>query len=481
MYRIAREGWMKHVDFLLLNQICLHVSFMLAYCLRMGWDQLPYMEDSYLSIAIFLSAADLLVAVLMGTLHDVLRRGYYQELAATFKHTLMVFLLMVLYMFSMKISTDYSRIVTYLTMGFYLLSNYGARVLWKKAVSDKRRMKEISLLIVTDQASAQGIITDVREKAHDRYRLSGLAILGNDGCMQEIEGIPVVEWENVAAFICREWIDEVLIDLSDAEQRPTELMDQCREMGVTVHTVLNEPEGKGQKQIVENLAGHMVLTSSINLATPMQAFLKRGLDIAGGLIGTLLAGVALLVVGPGIYRQSPGPVVFSQERIGKNGKKFKFYKIRSMYMDAEERKQELMKDNRVKDGMMFKLDFDPRIIGNELLPDGTKKTGIGEKIRSTSLDELPQFWNVLKGDMSLVGPRPPTVDEWEKYKLHHRARLAMKPGITGMWQVSGRSTITDFEEVVKLDTDYICNWSLGLDLRILFQTIGAVLNKTGAM
>lgn len=481
MYRIAREGWMKHVDFLLLNQICMHASFMLAYCLRLGWNRLPYMQDAYLNIAFFLSAADLLVAVLMGTLHDVLHRGYYQELAATFKHTLLVFLLMVLYMFSMKISTDYSRVVMYLTMGFYLLSNYGARLLWKKVVSDKRRMKEISLLIVTDSASAQRIITDIREKAHDRYKLSGLAILENDGCTQEIEGIPVVAWENAAAFICREWIDEVLIDLPDAEHRPAELMDQCREMGVTVHTVLNQPEGKGQKQIVEKLAGHTVLTSSINLATPMQAFLKRGLDIAGGLIGTLLAGVALLVVGPGIYRQSPGPVIFSQERIGKNGKKFRFYKIRSMYLDAEERKQELMKDNRVKDGMMFKLDFDPRIIGNELLPDGTKKTGIGEMIRSTSLDELPQFWNVLKGDMSLVGPRPPTVDEWEKYKLHHRARLAMKPGITGMWQVNGRSTITDFEEVVKLDTDYICSWSLGLDLRILFQTIGTVLNKTGAM
>ena len=164
-----------------------------------------------------------------------------------------------------------------------------------------------------------------------------------------------------------------------------------------------------------------------------------------------------------------------------NGRKFKFYKIRSMYLDAEQRKAELMKDNRVSDGMMFKLDFDPRIIGNEILPDGTRKTGIGEFIRKYSLDELPQFWNVLKGDMSLVGTRPPTVDEWEKYKLHHRARLAMKPGITGMWQVSGRSDITDFEEVVKLDTEYICNWSMGLDFRLLFKTVGAVIKKRGAM
>ena len=140
-----------------------------------------------------------------------------------------------------------------------------------------------------------------------------------------------------------------------------------------------------------------------------------------------------------------------------------------------------MKDNRVSSGMMFKLTWDPRIIGNRQLPDGTKKTGIGEFIRRTSLDEFPQFFNVLKGDMSLVGTRPPTVDEWEKYEMSHRARLAMKPGITGLWQISGRSNITDFDEVVKLDTKYIYDWSPGLDLRILLKTFGAVFKKNGAM
>ena len=157
------------------------------------------------------------------------------------------------------------------------------------------------------------------------------------------------------------------------------------------------------------------------------------------------------------------------------------YKFRSMYMDAEERKKELMKDNRIGDGKMFKLDFDPRVIGNKILPDGRKKTGIGQFIRNTSIDEFPQFFNVLKGDMSLVGTRPPTEDEWENYDLHHRARLAMKPGITGLWQVSGRSTITDFEEVVKLDTKYIQEWSMALDLRILVKTVMAVVKGEGSM
>ena len=171
--------------------------------------------------------------------------------------------------------------------------------------------------------------------------------------------------------------------------------------------------------------------------------------------------------------KSPGPIFFSQVRVGKNGKKFKLYKFRSMYMDAEKRKKELMEQNRVKGGMMFKIDNDPRIIGGE--------KGIGGIIRKYSIDEFPQFWNVLKGDMSLVGTRPPTVDEWEKYDLRHRVRLATKPGITGMWQVSGRSDITDFEEVVRLDREYIVGWSLGLDVKILVKTVGVVVFRKGAM
>ena len=152
-----------------------------------------------------------------------------------------------------------------------------------------------------------------------------------------------------------------------------------------------------------------------------------------------------------------------------------------MYMDAEAKKAELMAENRVQGGLMFKLEYDPRIIGCEKLPDGTIKKGIGNFIRDYSLDEFPQFLNVLKGDLSLVGTRPPTVDEWEQYELHHHARLAIKPGITGMWQVSGRSKITDFEEVVELDKKYIREWSMGLDFRILLQTIKVVLGKDGSM
>ena len=166
--------------------------------------------------------------------------------------------------------------------------------------------------------------------------------------------------------------------------------------------------------------------------------------------------------------ESPGPVFFAQERIGRNGRRFKIYKFRSMYIDAEERKKELMEKNQMN-GLMFKMDDDPRI------------TKVGKFIRKTSIDELPQFYNILVGQMSLVGTRPPTVDEFNQYSLYYKRRLSMTPGLTGMWQVSGRSSITDFDEVVKLDLEYIDNWSVGLDIKILFMTVYTVLFRRGAV
>ena len=249
-------------------------------------------------------------------------------------------------------------------------------------------------------------------------------------------------------------------------------------MGITVHLAVAGGHTKlNNKQSVEQIGGYTVISSSLNMTTKKQLLLKRMIDICAGLTGCLMTVLLTAIVGPMIYLKSPGPIFFAQERIGKNGKRFKMYKFRSMYMDAEERKKELMKQNRVQDGLMFKMENDPRIIGSEKGPG----KGIGNFIRKTSIDEFPQFWNVLKGEMSLVGTRPPTIDEWVKYDLHHRARLAVKPGITGMWQVSGRSDITDFEEVVCLDTGYIENWSIGLDIRIVLQTVKAVCKGEGSM
>ena len=153
--------------------------------------------------------------------------------------------------------------------------------------------------------------------------------------------------------------------------------------------------------------------------------------------------------------------------MGRNGRQFRIYKFRSMVRDADAKKAELMEQNEMK-GHMFKVEDDPRI------------TKVGRFIRKHSIDEMPQFWNVLKGDMSLVGTRPPTVDEFEHYSVDHKRRLSMVPGLTGMWQVNGRSDVVDFEEVVRMDTQYIENWSLLLDVQLLLKTIGIVFTGKGA-
>ena len=235
----------------------------------------------------------------------------------------------------------------------------------------------------------------------------------------------------------------------------------------------------GRMKTKELNKGEIIITSQ-DLHKPIYEFFKRILDVICSVVALIVLSPAFLVTALAV-RSDGGPAFYKQTRVGKNNTHFEMYKFRSMYMDAEERKAELMKDNKLGDGKMFKLDFDPRVIGNKVLPDGTRKTGIGDFIRRTSIDEFPQFFNVLKGDMSIVGTRPPLISETNLYELHHRARLAIKPGITGMWQVSGRSDITDFEEVVRLDKEYIENWDIGLDIKILLKTVMVVAKKDGSM
>ena len=368
------------------------------------------------------------------------------------------------------------------TFVFYLFFGYICRITWKYILRHtKFRSERNNMLVVTDIETAEDIISRLLSDKLADYEIVGVVLLEASD-VKQIGGIPVVaDIKKAAAYIAKDWIDSVYVNAPYNDKRVARLMDACAIMAVPTHYHVPSMTRSGVKRFSEKIGGTTVLTTAINYATPVQALIKRIFDIVAGLIGSIFALIIMAIVGPIIKSQSPGPVLFKQQRIGKNGKHITIYKIRSMRLDAEELKQDLMDQNRVKDGMMFKMDFDPRIIGNKILPDGTKKTGIGEFIRKTSLDEFPQFFNVLIGNMSAVGTRPPTLDEYEKYHFHHRARMAVKPGITGMWQVSGRSEITDFEEVVKLDTEYIANWSLGLDLKIIFKTFIVLFRREGAM
>ena len=196
--------------------------------------------------------------------------------------------------------------------------------------------------------------------------------------------------------------------------------------------------------------------------------MRRYLDIIGAIVGLIVSAPIILLVAVPLLLESRGGLFFKQQRVGRNGRLFYMYKLRSMYANAEQRKKEFEEKNHMQ-GLMFKMDNDPRI------------TKVGRFIRKFSIDELPQFYNVLRGDMSLAGTRPPTLDEFEQYSSHHKRRLSMRPGITGLWQVSGRSQIEDFEEVVRLDCQYIDNWSPGLDIKILFKTLGVLFTGHGAL
>ena len=268
-------------------------------------------------------------------------------------------------------------------------------------------------------------------------------------------------------------LDEVFVNLPYGDDSELQvLIEELEDMGITVHINLPALDDILSESKFNNI------NCKMQYGYPMASFtasekkfgllaVKRAFDIVLGLVGCIISLPIIAITAIPLKKESPGPLIFKQARVGKNGRIFNIYKLRSMYVDAEERKQELLEQNQM-DGLMFKMEDDPRI------------TKVGRFIRKTSIDELPQFFNVVKGDMSLVGTRPPTVDEFEQYESRHKRRLSMRPGITGMWQVSGRSEITDFEDVVELDCRYIDEWSLSLDARIIFKTVVVVLTRKGA-
>lgn len=477
MYRKTSKGWAKHVDFMLLDMICLQAAYFLAYFVRHG-RILPLDDPLYRNMLFVFFFSQVFISFFNNSFKNVLKRGYAKEFTAAFRHVFLIVLLSTFYLFSTQVGGLYSRSTIGIMAALYFPMTYVVRCLWKKVLRKRgsREKGERSLVVLTTAQMVGEVIGNLRENDFSSRYIKGVALLGSgeDRTGQVIAGVPVVaDASGIADYVCREWVDEVFLSLPREVPMPEELYNELIGMGVTVHLrLLRATKLAGQKQNISRIGTYTVLSSSINMVSIGQAVCKRLMDILGGLVGCLLTGILVLLIGPAIYFKSPGPIFYSQIRVGKNGRKFRLYKFRSMYPDADARKAELIAQNQVKDGRMFKLESDPRIIGGD--------KGIGGFIRRHSIDEFPQFWNVLAGDMSLVGTRPPTVEEWEKYELGHRVRLAAKPGITGMWQVNGRSRVTDFDEVVKLDKQYILEWGMGLDIRILLKTVVMMFKGDGA-
>lgn len=312
----------------------------------------------------------------------------------------------------------------------------------------------------------------VAEESSLSFSENGVAVAVKRG-IKEVCGYKIEGNENsIINWARKEPVDSVYIISPNNQSLNTQLINDLESMGITVNVNISSLENIIKETDYKHLNctmsyGHPMATFSPSVQDYQKLVVKRTFDIFVSFFACLLSLPIILIVAIPLKLESKGPLFFKQDRVGKNGRVFKMYKLRSMYNDAEKRKAELMKSNQMQ-GLMFKIDNDPRI------------TKVGKFIRKTSIDELPQFFNVLKGDMSLVGTRPPTVDEFEQYENHHKRRLSMRPGITGMWQTSGRSNIKNFEEIVELDLQYIDNWSFGLDIKLLLKTVLVVLRKDGA-
>jgi len=473
MYKKSSSSFVKHLDFLIIDLVLLAGAYVLAFLVRHQWIIPRYLFNPFIQFGIILLIVYLLISLISNDYKDVLHRNKWLELIQTVFQVALTLVILLLYLFITKQSAVLSRWVFVLTAVFAIVLIWPIRVLWKHSIRMRLLRNNIGgreqMLLILEASSLDSSIQEIFNKKYQTYDFCGIVTTDPARVGEEIEGIPIVAGINdLEEYVLANIVDDVLISIDNAEMSAL-LINYFLEMGIVVHMAIMNSDSPLPNARLDEIGDMFVLTTSLSAASPWQLMVKRIADIFGGLIGCLITGIAYLFVAPQIKKIDPGPVFFHQTRIGRNGRRFELYKFRSMYQDAEARKAELMDLNEME-GPMFKIKDDPRILPK-----------IGKRIRDWSIDELPQFWNILKGDMSLVGTRPPTVEEFECYEPHHKARLSFRPGLTGLWQVSGRNRIDEFEEIVRLDTEYIKNWSLREDLMIILKTFVVVLKRKGSM
>ena len=467
-----RKSNLLNIVIMILDCICITVSLILANYFRNGKAFVS--DNARMDFGLMLGGC--LVAFLAWNLYknlykDMFLRGPFSELLHIIGNNGVIFSGAAILLFFMKRLDAYSRLafVYFIVLDCVLM--FLLHLLWKRALPSLywRMGLARKVLLVSDKENAGDLVSNIRNMGGFGVDVMGI-VLTDDSYENNVKGTRIVAKSKELVEFCQgASLDEVYISLKDAHASEIlKIMNTLSEMGIIIHYQMPIPELTGAKQKVLSQTGTSYHVTYASRMVPMgQLVLKRFMDICGALVGCVVLVIVTVIFGPLIKLESPGPVFFAQKRVGKNGRIFKMYKFRSMYADAEERKKELMAQNEMS-GFMFKMENDPRI------------TKIGGFMRKTSLDEFPQFINILKGDMSLVGTRPPTLDEFSQYSPYHKKRLSFRPGLTGMWQVSGRSDITDFEEIVRLDVEYIEDWSVGLDIKILLKTVFTVFKGSGA-
>ena len=484
MHVITKREKMQYAYVFLTDLLALAVSVLLSWLITDGVFNVlvPYTARDWMQTLCTLALAFIVTFFCFDQSENIVTRRPGAEIKLSLKFNLMLCVIYSALMLLTKatmLDSRYFAVTVPLINALLLPLAHGA--LKRLLLHFQRSWGMESLVgIVTTADRADRLISEIG-KDWSR-RIVGVTLLEatHEIVGTEIDGIAVkANFTDFMDWIRREALDEVYVDVPmDSGESFIPYLEEMESMGLTVHFRLplldrieeaccDETSAARLSRTLGRCAGGNIVTMGTVELKLRDQIAKRCMDIAGGLVGCLLSIPIIAIVAIPLKIESPGPLFFKQKRVGRNGRYFYIHKLRSMYMDAEERKKELMAQNEMN-GLMFKMEDDPRV------------TKVGKLVRKTSIDELPQFFDVLRGDMSLVGTRPPTVDEYKQYESHHKRRLSMKPGITGLWQVSGRSNIEDFEEVVKLDVTYIDNWSLWNDIKILFKTVYVVFAGRGA-
>lgn len=437
--------------------VVIFISFITATYIRFGNFKDMGDKEIHFQVCLVFLLLCTIYSFFLDWNRNFLKRSLSREFVAVLQYNVLMMLITQTIMYFLKWADVFSRWVMIYFAVINLFLSFAVHMAFKKMMKlhYQSELSKRKLLVITQQNLAETVKEKLTRNLDINYEI--------------VQTILIEQWQEdfleKATFMA---LDEVFIYTPGlSQQKVQEMINAFDEMGVDCHYCINLEGIWSDRSSIGNFGSYSVITYTRFQSSYKRMLIKRLMDIAGGLIGMLILVLFYPFVAIAIKVDSPGPVLFSQVRIGRNGRRFKIYKFRSMYLDAEERKKELEKQNEIQ-GLMFKMENDPRI------------TRVGKFIRKTSIDELPQFYNILKGDMSLVGTRPPTADEFEKYNQYYRRRISMTPGLTGMWQVSGRSEIENFDDVVKFDLAYIDNWSLWLDIKILFKTVWVVIAGKGS-
>lgn len=447
----------------LIDILCIAISFVISTYIRFGnFRDMGDKNSHFLVCLIFVLAATIYTFVVPWHNLFMTRKGIGELWHITKMNIIMVLVAQTI-MYFMKWADSFSRWVMIIFFGVDILVTFAVHMLIRRCMKMylSSELVKTKVLVIAKDALLEEIVNKLEASLGVSYQL--------------VKAVPTSELSDAAIGFkefCEETtqmaLDEIFVYAPDWDQNElNRIISFFDDMGVVCNYCVELPDMDSKRCSLNSFGSYSVMTYSHFQSSYKRLVLKRVMDIIGSLIGSLITIVFLPFVALAIKLDSKGPVFFFQTRVGRNGRRFRIIKFRSMYIDAEERKKELAKDNEIE-GLMFKMENDPRI------------TRVGRFIRKTSIDELPQFFNILAGQMSLVGTRPPTVDEFEQYNRYYRRRLSMTPGLTGLWQVSGRSEIDNFDDVVRLDLEYIDHWSLGLDIKILLKTFKVVFSRRGS-